>query len=287
MAHAQQALIRNAIKRFDLTRETFARRYGVALRSVNAWLLPDGSAGCRKAPEGLIDAIAAEMKIAESNNLYNRIDCDRLPAVPVTFVSDRGTLTFPPIFLRTTTALAMKERVVEIDGKRVLEIDVDPGAPDEVECVVSFSEGERSFFPAGRIKTSSVEEMTAPAGFRQPTWVIVQHHESAQELSGYLHGVNQQRLLDMDAFDWSNPQTSNPSCINGRYYSTLVAPAPAYFPHSLLVYCTAEDDNWRHCVTETGEVIDLPEPPDAVDDEGLPTILTEAAKQVLGDITFA
>ncbi len=51
MIQAQQAFLRDAMRRLNLTREAFAERIGSRKRALDAWLLPDESAEFRAMPE--------------------------------------------------------------------------------------------------------------------------------------------------------------------------------------------------------------------------------------------
>lgn len=51
MTQAQQVLLRDAMRRLNMTREAFAERIGSRKRALDAWLLPDGSAEFRAMPE--------------------------------------------------------------------------------------------------------------------------------------------------------------------------------------------------------------------------------------------
>ncbi|MFA5664987.1 aspartate carbamoyltransferase [Castellaniella sp.] len=51
MAIAQQVLLRDAMRRLNLTRDLFAARIGVKRRALDTWLLPEGSQESRAMPE--------------------------------------------------------------------------------------------------------------------------------------------------------------------------------------------------------------------------------------------
>ena len=51
MTQAQQVLLRDAMRRLNMTREAFAERIGSRKRALDAWLLPDESAEYRAMPE--------------------------------------------------------------------------------------------------------------------------------------------------------------------------------------------------------------------------------------------
>lgn len=51
MTQAQQVLLRDAMRRLNMTREAFAERIGSRKRAMDAWLLPDESAEFRAMPE--------------------------------------------------------------------------------------------------------------------------------------------------------------------------------------------------------------------------------------------
>ncbi len=51
MSISQQAFLRDAMRRLNLTRDVFATRIGVKRRALDTWLLPEGSQECRAMPE--------------------------------------------------------------------------------------------------------------------------------------------------------------------------------------------------------------------------------------------
>lgn len=51
MSISQQAFLRDAMRRLNLTRDVFAGRIGVKRRALDTWLLPEGSQEFRAMPE--------------------------------------------------------------------------------------------------------------------------------------------------------------------------------------------------------------------------------------------
>jgi len=51
MAIATQALLRDAMRRLNMTRDAFAERIGCRRRTLDSWLLPDESSEYRAMPE--------------------------------------------------------------------------------------------------------------------------------------------------------------------------------------------------------------------------------------------
>jgi aspartate carbamoyltransferase catalytic subunit len=51
MSVPQQAFLRDAMRRLNMTRDTFASRIGVSRRALDTWLLPDDSQESRAMPE--------------------------------------------------------------------------------------------------------------------------------------------------------------------------------------------------------------------------------------------
>lgn len=51
MSISQQAFLRDAMRRLNLTRDVFATRIGVKRRALDTWLLPEGSQEFRAMPE--------------------------------------------------------------------------------------------------------------------------------------------------------------------------------------------------------------------------------------------
>ena len=51
MSISQQAFLRDAMRRLNLTRDVFAARIGVKRRALDTWLLPEGSQEFRAMPE--------------------------------------------------------------------------------------------------------------------------------------------------------------------------------------------------------------------------------------------
>lgn len=51
MTTPQQVLLRDAMRRLDMTRDAFAERIGCRRRALDTWLLPDESSECRAMPE--------------------------------------------------------------------------------------------------------------------------------------------------------------------------------------------------------------------------------------------
>ena len=51
MTISQQAFLRDAMRRLNLTRDVFATRIGVKRRALDTWLLPEGSQEFRAMPE--------------------------------------------------------------------------------------------------------------------------------------------------------------------------------------------------------------------------------------------
>ena len=51
MSISQQAFLRDAMRRMNLTRDVFASRIGVKRRALDTWLLPEGSQEYRAMPE--------------------------------------------------------------------------------------------------------------------------------------------------------------------------------------------------------------------------------------------
>ena len=51
MQAQQQTLLRDAMRRLNMTRDAFANRIGVSRRALDTWLLPDESAESRAMPE--------------------------------------------------------------------------------------------------------------------------------------------------------------------------------------------------------------------------------------------
>src|SRR5690349_18381798 len=54
----QQGLLREAMRRLDLTRDAFAERLGVTRRALDTWLLPGGSRQSRAMPEVVARLVA-------------------------------------------------------------------------------------------------------------------------------------------------------------------------------------------------------------------------------------
>src|SRR5690625_134817 len=51
MSISQQVLLRDAMRRLNLTRDVFATRIGVKRRALDSWLLPESSQEFRRMPE--------------------------------------------------------------------------------------------------------------------------------------------------------------------------------------------------------------------------------------------
>ena len=63
MAVQQQTVLRDAMRRLNMTRDTFASRIGVSRRALDTWLLPDDSPESRAMPE-----IAGALRRRRSSN---------------------------------------------------------------------------------------------------------------------------------------------------------------------------------------------------------------------------
>ena len=62
MSVPQQAFLRDAMRRLNMTRDTFASRIGVSRRALDTWLLPDDSAESRAMPE-IVERFVSEIVV--------------------------------------------------------------------------------------------------------------------------------------------------------------------------------------------------------------------------------
>ncbi len=62
MSVPQQAFLRDAMRRMNLTRDGFASRIGVSRRALDTWLLPDDSQESRTMPE-IVERFVAEIVV--------------------------------------------------------------------------------------------------------------------------------------------------------------------------------------------------------------------------------
>ncbi|MGC6693406.1 aspartate carbamoyltransferase, partial [Burkholderia pseudomallei] len=60
MTVPQQAFLRDAMRRLNMTREAFANRIGVSRRALDTWLLPDDSQESRGMPE-IVERFVSEI----------------------------------------------------------------------------------------------------------------------------------------------------------------------------------------------------------------------------------
>jgi aspartate carbamoyltransferase catalytic subunit len=60
MSVPQQAFLRDAMRRMNMTRDTFASRIGVSRRALDTWLLPDDSQESRAMPE-IVERFVSEL----------------------------------------------------------------------------------------------------------------------------------------------------------------------------------------------------------------------------------
>ena len=58
----QQAFLRDAMRRLNMTRDTFASRIGVSRRALDTWLLPDDSQESRAMPE-IVERFVSEIVV--------------------------------------------------------------------------------------------------------------------------------------------------------------------------------------------------------------------------------
>ena len=66
MTVPQQAFLRDAMRRLNMTREAFANRIGVSRRALDTWLLPDDSQESRGLPEIVEPIRARRQDVAEA-----------------------------------------------------------------------------------------------------------------------------------------------------------------------------------------------------------------------------
>jgi aspartate carbamoyltransferase catalytic subunit len=62
MSVPQQAFLRDAMRRMNLTRDGFASRIGVSRRALDTWLLPDDSQESRAMPE-IVERFVSEIAV--------------------------------------------------------------------------------------------------------------------------------------------------------------------------------------------------------------------------------
>ncbi|MFL6644234.1 MAG: aspartate carbamoyltransferase, partial [Paraburkholderia fungorum] len=62
MSVPQQAFLRDAMRRMNMTREAFASRIGVSRRALDTWLLPDDSQESRAMPE-IVERFVSEIVV--------------------------------------------------------------------------------------------------------------------------------------------------------------------------------------------------------------------------------
>lgn len=62
MSVPQQAFLRDAMRRLNLTRDGFATRIGVSKRALDTWLLPDDSQESRAMPE-IVERFVSEIVV--------------------------------------------------------------------------------------------------------------------------------------------------------------------------------------------------------------------------------
>src|ERR1700737_405601 len=60
MSVPQQAFLRDAMRRMNMTRDAFANRIGVSRRALDTWLLPDDSQESRTMPE-IVERFVSEI----------------------------------------------------------------------------------------------------------------------------------------------------------------------------------------------------------------------------------
>ena len=70
MSIAQQAFLRDAMRKLNLTRDVFATRIGVKRRALDSWLLPEGSQEFRAMPE-VVERFVSE--IVQNDELLKNI----------------------------------------------------------------------------------------------------------------------------------------------------------------------------------------------------------------------
>ena len=62
MSVPQQAFLRDAMRRLNMTRDSFASRIGVSRRALDTWLLPDDSQESRAMPE-IVERFVSEIVV--------------------------------------------------------------------------------------------------------------------------------------------------------------------------------------------------------------------------------
>jgi aspartate carbamoyltransferase catalytic subunit len=75
MTVPQQAFLRDAMRRMNMTRDAFANRIGVSRRALDTWLLPDDSQESRSMPE-IVGRFVSEIVVngAREEGYTQRVD---------------------------------------------------------------------------------------------------------------------------------------------------------------------------------------------------------------------
>jgi len=94
MRTRQQTLLRDSMRKLDLTRNAFAERIGVSRRALDTWLLPASSGGHRAMPDVVAKMIASlpglEPESAQASSLRGRLGADGKPHLLSVDVFDRS-----------------------------------------------------------------------------------------------------------------------------------------------------------------------------------------------------
>ena len=79
MTVPQQAFLRDAMRRMNMTRDSFANRIGVSRRALDTWLLPEDSQESRSMPE-IVGRFVSEIVLnrARDEGYTHRVDTSSL-----------------------------------------------------------------------------------------------------------------------------------------------------------------------------------------------------------------
>ena len=140
----QQELLRQSMRRLDLTRNAFAERIGVSKRALDTWLLPQGSSGHRSMPNvvaRLISALPGATPQADDapSGLRNRIARSGRPHLLSVDVFDRALAEEVLRIAESMEPIARRQKVTRVlEGAVLGNLFFEPSTRTRVSFGAAF-----------------------------------------------------------------------------------------------------------------------------------------------------
>lgn len=223
--YPQADMLRIVMKNMGLTRNRLAEKLGVKRRALDTWLLPVGSKEHRKAPDAVLTSVWGDYllfvrTVRSPGGVTSHQAVIMESPQPVRYETEHWTITFPTLFrdIREVCEPALEKEVI---------VGCSPsGKPMPPEYTLLPTPEEA----AASIANPCMEfgPITCLDRPEDHGWVVIRHHESIGEASGYISAV-------LDMADDAYPSVGAFHC-GGEYFTVLTREPRPGRPDRLVIY---------------------------------------------------